>query len=66
MISEVVEVLLAKYFFPMHLPDKVMRKVEKKFLPTCICEDEEELDHDKLIRWALEIINKELDGKSFK
>lgn len=66
MIPEELELRLAKYFFYMYLPDEVMREVEEKLLPTCIWKDEKELDHDELVRWALEIINKELDGKSFK
>lgn len=43
-----------------------MQEVEAKLLPPCIWTDEEVLDHDELVRWALEIINKQLDGKHFK
>lgn len=50
----------------MYLPDNVMRDLEEKLLLPCIWMDDEELDHDELVRWALEIIDKQLDGKSFK
>lgn len=66
MIPEEVELRIAKYFFRMYLPDEVMREVEDKLLPPCIWTDEEELDHDELVRWALEIIDKQLEGKSLK
>ncbi|ADC51467.1 hypothetical protein ACOSZF_23610 [Cytobacillus firmus] len=66
MIPEEVEIRIAKYFLHMYLPDEVMRKVEEKLLPPCIWKGEEELDYDELVRWSLEIINQELDGKSFK
>lgn len=66
MIPEKVELRIARYFFHMYLPSNVMRNVEKKLLPPCIRMDEEELDLDELVRWAIEIIDKQLDGKSFK
>lgn len=66
MIPEEVELRIAKYFFHMYLPDEVMREVEEKLLLPCIWTDEEELDHDELVRWALEIIDERLDGKRFK
>lgn len=66
MIPEEVELRIARYFFHMYLPGEVMQEVEAKLLPPCIWTDEEELDHDELVRWALEIINKQLDGKHFK
>lgn len=66
MIPEEVEIRLAMYFFHMYLPDDIMRKVEDKLLPTCIWNDEDDLDHNELVRLALEIIDRELDSKSFK
>ncbi|ADC52050.1 hypothetical protein BpOF4_20254 (plasmid) [Alkalihalophilus pseudofirmus OF4] len=66
MIPEEVELRIARYFFHMYLPDDVMRKVEAKLLPTCTWKDEEDLNHEELVRWALEIIDKQLDGKRFK
>jgi len=66
MIPEEVELRIAKYFFHMYLPDEVMREVEEKLLLPCIWTDEEELDHDELVHWALEIIDERLDGKRFK
>lgn len=66
MIPEEVEIRIAKYFFHMYLPDDIMREVEEKILPPCIWLDREELDYDELVREALEIISKQLDGKQFK
>lgn len=64
MIPERVEIRTAKYF--MYLPDEVMREIKGKLLPICIWAEEEELNHDELVRWVLEIIDKKLNGKSFK
>lgn len=64
MIPERVEIRTAKYF--MYLPDEIMREIEGKLLPICIWAEEEELNHDELVRWVLEIIDKKLNGKSFK
>lgn len=50
----------------MYLPDEIMWEVEEKLLTLCLKLDEEELDHDQLVQWALEIIDKQLDSKSFK
>mgnify|MGYP006875679893 FL=1 len=50
----------------MYLPDEVMREIKGKLLPICIWAEEEELNHDELVRWVLEIIDKKLNGKSFK
>ncbi|MEI3611412.1 hypothetical protein [Pseudogracilibacillus sp. SO30301A] len=66
MIPEEVELRIARYFFHMYLPDDVMRSLEAKLLPSCIGMDEEELDHNELVRWALEIMDKQLDGKRLK
>jgi len=65
-IPEEVEIRIARYFLHMYLPDEVMREVEEKLLPPCIWGEEEGLDHDELVSLAQEIINKQLDGKSFK
>jgi len=66
MIPEEVENRIARYFFHMYLPEAVMREVEEKLLSSCIWTDEEELDHDILVRLALEIIDNQLDGKYLK
>lgn len=66
MIPEEVEIRIARYFFHKYLPDEVMQEVEEQLLPPCIWTDEEKLDHDELVRWALEIIDERLDGKRFK
>ena len=64
MIPEEVEIRIARYFLHMYLPDEIMWEVEEKLLPPCIWK--EQIDRDELVRWALEIINKRLEGKSFK
>lgn len=56
MIPTEVENRIAKYFFHMYLPDEVMIEVEDRLLPSCIWNEEEDLDHDELVRWAIEII----------
>ncbi len=66
MIPIEVENRIAKYFFHRYLPEGVMIKIEDRLLPTCIWTEEEDLDHDGLVRWAIEIINKQLEDKSFK
>lgn len=66
MIPEEVENRIAKYFFHNYLPDEVMWEVEARLLAECIRKDKEELDHDQLVNWALEIVGKQLDGKTFK
>jgi len=66
MIPEEVENRIARYFFHMYLPEEVKQKVEEKLLSSCIWTDEGELDHDELVRWALEIIDNQLDGKHLK
>jgi hypothetical protein len=50
----------------MYLPDKVQLAVEEKLLPSCIWNDEEGIDQDELVRWAIEIIDQELRDKRFK
>ncbi|MFD1039402.1 hypothetical protein ACFQ3N_13505 [Virgibacillus byunsanensis] len=50
----------------MYLPDDIMQEVKEKLLPPCGWLDEEKLDHVELVRSALEIIDKQLDGKRFK
>jgi hypothetical protein len=66
MIPEEVELRIARYFFHMYLPNDIMKNVEDRLLPSCIWTDTGELDHDELVRCALEIIDKQLDGKHFK
>ncbi|WP_088051624.1 hypothetical protein [Virgibacillus dakarensis] len=66
MIPVEVENRIAKYFFHNYLPGEIMWEVEERLLEVCIWEDEKNLDHDELVNWALDIISKQLDGKSFK
>ncbi|MEI3600265.1 MULTISPECIES: hypothetical protein [unclassified Oceanobacillus] len=66
MIPEEVELRIARYFFHNYLPDEVMREVEGRLLAECLWKDREELDDNQLVTWALAIIGKQLDGKSFK
>lgn len=66
MIPPAVENRIARYFLHMYLPDKVQQAIEEKLLPSCICNDEENIDQDELVRWAIEIIDQELRDKRFK
>ncbi|GGK07513.1 hypothetical protein GCM10007063_32510 [Lentibacillus kapialis] len=66
MIPIEVENRIAYYFFRMYLPDEVMFKIEDRLLPTCIWSEEEDLDHDELVRWAIEIIDQQLEDKQFR
>ena len=66
MIPIEVENRIAKYFFHMYLPDEVMNEIEGRLLPPCLWNEEEELDQDELVRWAIEIIDKQLENKRFR
>ena len=59
-----VENRIAKYFFHRYLPNEVRIDVENRLLPPCIWAEEEDLDHDELVRWAIEIIDEQLGDKS--
>ncbi len=43
-----------------------MNQVECRLLPSCIWTEDEDLNHDELVRWAIEIIDRELENKRFK
>ncbi|MEC1722667.1 hypothetical protein [Schinkia azotoformans] len=66
MIPTEVENRIAKYFLHRYLPDDVMSKVEDRLLPACIWTKEEDLDHDELVRWAIEIIDRQVENKRFR
>ncbi|MCM3362536.1 hypothetical protein [Niallia sp. MER TA 168] len=66
MIPTEVEIRIARYVFHKYLPDEVMKEIEDKLLPACIWDDEEHLDHDELVRWAIEIIDRHWQEKRFK
>ncbi|MFD2751778.1 hypothetical protein ACFSUM_15405 [Virgibacillus siamensis] len=66
MIPIEVENRIANYFFRMYLPDEVMFQIEDRLLPTCIWSEEEDLDHDELVRWAIKIIDEQLEDKHFR
>jgi hypothetical protein len=66
MIPSEVENRIARYFLHMYLPDEVRMKIEKRLLPSCILNEEEDLDQDELVRWAIEIIDKQLGNKRFR
>src|SRR5690625_5041115 len=40
--------------------------IEDRLLPTCIWSEDEDLDHDELVRLAVEIIDEQLEDKHFK
>jgi hypothetical protein len=66
MIPSEVEDRIARYFFHMYLPDEVRIIVEERLLPSCILNKEEDLDQDELVRWAIEVIDKQLGNKRFR
>lgn len=66
MIPSVVENRIARYFFHMYLPEDVLGEVQGKLLPSCISTEDKALDHDELVRWAIEVIDKELESKEFR
>jgi hypothetical protein len=66
MIHVEVENRIAKYFFHKYLPDEIMMEVVDRLLPPCIWMEEEDLDFDELVRWAIEIIDQQLEDKRFK
>ena len=67
MIPIDVEHRIATYFFHRFLPQEVLNELESALLPLCLMVDEEEeLDKDKLVDVALDIIEHHLEGKYFK
>lgn len=66
MIPLEVENRIARYFLHMYLPDEVRIAVEERLLPSCIWNEEEDLDQDELVRWAIEMIDEQLGDKKFK
>jgi hypothetical protein len=66
MIPAEVEYRIAFYFYRMYLPEEVMLQVVDRLLPTCIWSEDEDLDHDELVRWAVNIIDEQLEDKRFK
>ena len=65
MIPSDVENRIARYFFHVYLPDDVLMKVEDKLLPSCISIEDEAIDHDELVRWDIDILDKQLENKRF-
>lgn len=66
MIPPEVENRIAKHFFHVYLPEEVMLKIEEKLLDSCIWVEDEELDHDELVNYAIDIIDEQLSGKCIK
>jgi len=66
MIPTEIENRIANYFFHMYLPEEVMTEIEDRLLPPCIWDEEEHINPDNLVRWAIEIIDKQLEDKVFK
>ena len=61
MIPIGVENRIARYFFYNYLPKEVMMIIENKLLTHCIWHEEEDLDFDELVSWAIEIIKQQLN-----
>jgi hypothetical protein len=66
MIPTEVENRIARYFLHMYLPDEVRIKVEERLLPSCLLNEEEDLNQDELVRWAIEVIDKQLGNRRFR
>ena len=66
MIPTEVENRVAKYFFHRYLPEEVMMKIVDRLLTACMLDEEEDLDFDELVRWAIEIIEEELEDKRIR
>lgn len=66
MIPIEVENRVAKYFFHRFLPEEVMMKIVDRLLTACVLDEEEDLNFDELVRWAIEIIDEELEDKRFR
>lgn len=66
MIPTEVENRIARYFFHRYLPNEVMYEIEERLLPSCIWTEEKDLDYDELVRWAIEIIDRQLENKRFR
>ncbi|WP_210367963.1 hypothetical protein [Bacillus sp. REN3] len=66
MIPTEVENRIAKYFFHRYLPEEVMMKIVDELLATCVWNEEEDLDIDELVSWAVEIIDQQLKDKRFR
>jgi hypothetical protein len=66
MIPIEIESRVAKYFFHRYLPEEVMVKIVDRLLTACVLDEEEDLDFDELVRWAIEIIDEELEDKRIR
>ncbi|MBL4951663.1 hypothetical protein JK635_05330 [Neobacillus sp. YIM B02564] len=66
MIPTEVENRVAKYSFHRFLPEEVMVKIVDRLLTACVWDEEEDLDFDELVRWAIEIIDEELEDKRIR
>jgi len=66
MIPIDIENRIASYFFHMYLPENIMREIENRLLPSCIMAEEQDLDPNELVHWAIEIIDRELENKRYK
>lgn len=66
MIPVEVENRIAKYFFHNYVPEDVMALIEDALLMHCLEYEEEDLDFDELVLWAVTIIREEMYGKKFR
>lgn len=65
MIPTEVEIRLSWYLYQRYLPDKVKIAIEYTLLPGCIWLDNGEIDHDELVRRAIELIDKHFEDNRF-
>jgi hypothetical protein len=65
MIPSEVENRIARYFMHMYLPDEVGWQLKKDYY-LLHWNEEENLDQDELVRWAIEIIDKQIGDKRIR
>jgi len=63
MIPIDVQNRIAKYFFHKYLPEEIMNEIEDRLLPSYIVSEQQDLDHEEMVRWGMEIIDQEFENK---
>jgi len=43
-----------------------MMEIEERLLSSCIWTKEKDVDHDELVSWTIEIIDRQLENKGFR
>ncbi|WP_096438296.1 hypothetical protein [Alteribacter populi] len=64
MIPVEVERRIAVYFFHSYLPEEVMITFVDSLIPACVLVEEDSIDHDELVRLAIEIIDQHFEEET--